>query len=154
MGLYIKTFFLDSDLLGNSVKALLLISGFPLHFERGGGGGGGGKSALFTYFCTRIVKQYNYSFLRVKTPLQRVNGNAEYNLEDATVPMFSCFVNSMYKAWDHFGDYSPILRTFQYFFQNFPLFHEFMTVPCFVNLLLIYPGPNTAHTYAYKIFII
>ena len=41
-----------------------------------------------------------------------LTGNAEYNLEDATVPMFSCFVNSMYKAWDHLGDYSPILRTF------------------------------------------
>ena len=54
VGLYIKTyiktfFFLDSALLGNSVKALLLISGFPLHFETGG------KSALFSYFCTPIV---------------------------------------------------------------------------------------------------
>ena len=37
-------FFLDSGLLGNSVKALLLISGFPLHFETGG------KSALFSFF--------------------------------------------------------------------------------------------------------
>ena len=36
--------FLDSCLLGNSVKALLLISGFPLHFETGG------KSALFSFF--------------------------------------------------------------------------------------------------------
>ena len=45
MGLYIKTFFfLDSGLLGNSVKTLLLISGFPLHFETGG------KSALFSFF--------------------------------------------------------------------------------------------------------
>ena len=129
-------FFLYSGLLGNSVKALLLISGFPLHFETGG------KSA-FSYFCTPIVKQYTTlfkfrgykaNFEGIKTPLQRVNGNAEYNLEDATVPMFSCFVNSMYKAWDHLGDYSPILRTFQYFFRNFPLFYESMTVPCFVNL--------------------
>ena len=37
-------FSLDSGLLGNSVKALLLISGFPLHFETGG------KSALFSFF--------------------------------------------------------------------------------------------------------
>ena len=49
-------FFLDSGLLGNSVKALLLISGFPLHFETGG------KSALFSYFCTPIVKQYTTLF--------------------------------------------------------------------------------------------
>ena len=56
MGLYIKTFFLDSGLLGNSVKALLLISGFPLHFETGG------KSALFSYFCTPIVKQFTTLF--------------------------------------------------------------------------------------------
>ena len=46
---YKDFFFLDSALLGNSVKALLLISGFPLHFETGG------KSALFSYFCTPIV---------------------------------------------------------------------------------------------------
>ena len=112
-----KDFFLDSGLLGNSVRAPLLISGFPLHFETGG------KSALFSYFCTPFVKQYTFFNFRgtrqilggKKTLLQRVNGNAEYNSQDATVPMFSCFVNSMYKAWDHLGDYNPILRTFQYF---------------------------------------
>ena len=48
-------FFLDSGSLGNSVKALLL-SGFPLHFETGG------KSALFSFFCTPIVKQYTTLF--------------------------------------------------------------------------------------------
>ena len=40
----------------------------------------------------------------VKTPLQKLNGNAEYNSEDVKVPVFSCFVNSMYKAWDYLGD--------------------------------------------------
>ena len=49
-------YFLDSGLLGNSVKALQLISGFPLHFETGG------KSTLFSYFCTPIVKQYTTFF--------------------------------------------------------------------------------------------
>ena len=49
-------FFLDSGLLGNSVKALLLISGFLLHFETGG------KSALFSFFCMPIVKQYTTLF--------------------------------------------------------------------------------------------
>ena len=44
--------FLDSGLLGNSVKALLSISGFLLHFETGG------KSALFSYFCTPIVRSF------------------------------------------------------------------------------------------------
>ena len=53
---YKDVFFLDSDLLGNSVKALLLISGFPLHFKTGG------KSALFSFFCTPIVKQYTTLF--------------------------------------------------------------------------------------------
>ena len=53
---YKDGFFLDSGLLGNSVKALLLISGFPLHFETGG------KSALFSFFCTPIVKQYTTLF--------------------------------------------------------------------------------------------
>ena len=48
---YKDVFFLNSGLLGNSVKALLL-SGFPLHFEAGG------KSALFSFFCMPIVKQY------------------------------------------------------------------------------------------------
>ena len=53
---YKDVFFLNSGLLGNSVKGLLLISGFPLHFETGD------KSALFSYFCTPIVKQYTSLF--------------------------------------------------------------------------------------------
>ena len=74
MGLYIKTFFfLDSGLLGNSVKALLLISGFPLHFETGG------KSALFSYFCTPIVKQYTtlFKFTGMRQILRGKNPSAE-----------------------------------------------------------------------------
>ena len=54
---YKDVFFLDSGLLENSVKALLLISGFPLHFETGS------KSALFSFFFgTPIVKQYTTLF--------------------------------------------------------------------------------------------
>ena len=34
------------------MRAPLLISGFPLHFETGD------KSILFSYVCTPIVKQY------------------------------------------------------------------------------------------------
>ena len=49
-------FFLDSGLLGNSVKVLLLISGFPLHFETGG------KSALFSFFLYAHCKAVYYSF--------------------------------------------------------------------------------------------
>ena len=51
-----KDFFFDSGLLGNSVKALLLISGFPLHFETGV------KSALFSYFLYVHCKAVYYSF--------------------------------------------------------------------------------------------
>ena len=120
---YKDFFFLDSGLLGNSVKALLLISGFPLHFETGV------NSALFSYFCTSIVKQYTTLFkfrgirqiLGVKTPLQRVNGNAEYNLEDATVPMFSCFLTPCTRLgtiWvtivQYYGHFNTFFGTFRY----------------------------------------
>ena len=74
MGLYIKIFlFVDSGLLGNSVKALLLISGFPLHFETGV------KSALFSYFCTSIVKQYTtlFKFRGIRQILRGKNPSAE-----------------------------------------------------------------------------
>ena len=70
---YKKLFFLDSGLLGNSVKALLLISGFPLHFETGI------KSALFSYFCTSIVKQYTtlFKFRGIRQILRGKNPSAE-----------------------------------------------------------------------------
>ena len=66
-------FLLDSGLLGNSVKALLLISGFPLHFETGG------KSALFSYFCMPIVKQCItlFNFRGTRQILRGKNPSAE-----------------------------------------------------------------------------
>ena len=109
-----KDFFLDSGLLGTSVRAPLLISGFPLYFETRG------KSALFSYFCTPNIKQYTLFNFRgtrqigggrvggVKIPLQRVNGNAEYNSGDATVATFSNVLGTIWVT-------SLILRTFQYF---------------------------------------
>ena len=65
--------FLDSGLLGNSVKALLLTTGFPLHFESGD------KSALFSYFCTPIVKQYTtlFNFWGTRQILRGKNPSAE-----------------------------------------------------------------------------
>ena len=53
---YKDVFFLDSGLLGNAVKALLLISGFPLHFETGV------NLLCSLFFCTPIVKQYTTLF--------------------------------------------------------------------------------------------